>query len=107
MKQRIFLHHAFIGIRLRGNKGLIFWFHKPKAFTYGKLRKYWIPRCYIDDISILTMNEEEGLKYLSNGLDKIINKIKDVASPEQVDLLSKYRLIMNKMVNYYNSEWKI
>ena len=93
----IFIYKNFIAIRIKGNKGLVFWFHKPvKHFQ----------RCYVDDISILTMREEEGLRYLSEGLDKIIDKTKDKTTFEQKTILSSCRTMMNKMINYYNSEWK-
>lgn len=107
MTKIIFINSSFIAIRIKRNKGLIFWFHKPYAFTHNKPRKYWIPRCYIDDISILTMSEEESLKYLSESLDEIINKTKNIVTPEQEITLSSYRTLMNKMINYYNLEWKI
>ena len=95
MNKIIFISRGFIAIRIRKNKELIFWFHKPWAFTHGKPRKYWIPRCYIDDISILTMSEEDGLKYLSEGLNKIINKTKNIVTSEQETVLTSYRTIIN------------
>lgn len=107
MKQRIFFTRSFIAIILRRNNGLIFWF-KPMMFNYGKPRKYQSPRFSInEDLTILTLNEEDGLKYLSRGLDKIINKTENIATPKQRNLMASYRTLMNEVINYYNSEWKI
>jgi hypothetical protein len=100
MKRLIYIYDSFIAIKIRGTKCLVFWFRKPPFLTRTS-------RCYIQDCSILDMNEEDGLKYLSGGLDKIINRTKDVATPKQESVLSNYRTLMNEMINYYNSEWKI
>lgn len=94
MKSRlIYIYSSHIAIRLWKNKGLTFWFHKPY---------YPIPRCFIGDMAIYDMNEEEGLKYLSKGLDEIISK----STTEQKSILSSYRIIMNEMINYFNCEYK-
>jgi oligoendopeptidase F len=105
----IYINKNFMMIRFWSNKFFYFWFDNrwQKITNRGRPKKYQHKRWSVDNKNIQwTFDETTALKYLSDGLNDIINKTKDTGTPQQKSLLSGYRTLMNQIINYHNSEWR-
>jgi hypothetical protein len=112
------LEHAILGfvyigtkymmIRLWKNKFFYLWFDNSwmKMVNEGRPKKYQHKRGCITNYGMRWTCEANPFKHLSDGLDNIIDKFGDKMSPEQKQVTSGYRTLMNRIINYENSEWK-